>query len=330
MTHAELRHALGALCIDGPDGLWVHPTSERQLIDALQVLTASGARLHREVFLSRAGLKAVSAIDVVSSTAVAQAGVPMADLEKGLHAHGLSLGPLSAGAMAQTLGDFLEGPYAGLRPVRGGRLEPLTLSLTAVTVDGRVVKTHGAPRSAAGPDLNALFLGADARLGLITQAVVRAMPRGDAAESFVLSLPSPLALIDVLKAALSDGALPDSVRVERVGPRVFAAVALTGLPDAVARDAASLKRRADAVGGRVSGEAKALVAHSVEREAGWLEIEAALESTAPLLLSRLSLHSAIVQGPVEGQRLDVGGAWPALTASLCAHVDSARTLGGAP
>ena len=137
------------------------PADERALAEVLQVLKDRGARLRpRAAPVPRRGSRGIGTIEARSMT-VRGAGRRDA---RGLGAGAAPEEPDARRAAArrrgrETLADFLEGPHAGLRAIPGGRLEPLCARLEGMTSDGRVFVTQPGPRSAAGPDLTALFLG---------------------------------------------------------------------------------------------------------------------------------------------------------------------------
>jgi FAD/FMN-containing dehydrogenase len=320
----DLRHALGKLCVDAPDGLYASPKSPRELADVLAVLKSSGAVLGRDVKLSRAALDRLEAVEPKSCTVQVGAGIVLSDLERRLKPHGLTLGAMSPRALGLTLGEFLEGPYAGLRAIPVGRLEPLCVSLEAVLSDGRQLRTHFSPRSAAGPDLSALILGAHGRIGLVTSARVRCVPAPESHRQVRLSYPSIDAAIDALKDALADGCSLARVRAKAVQGRTVVEVDLQGSVDAVARDHSSLQHRAPLLGGRAAGEALAAIEQDAEHEATWPAIARALEGPGTLELYRLSLHGAVARGGAGGLKLDGPSRW-AHGAALAAPV-----LGGSP
>ncbi len=333
---AALRRALGPHAIDGPDGLWVSPGSDRQLAEVFQVLAAEKARLFRDVKLSRAGLSALGPVESASGVMAAGAGVMLATVEATAREQGFSLGPLSPGALTLSLGDFLEGPYAGLRSIPGGRLEPITLGLKAVLPDGKVVRSHLSPRSAAGPDLVAMFLGGSARLGVITEAWVRLFPMPAARRSASFSFPSVKSLEQALLAALADGCWLEGARVSRRGERAMLEVTCVGSADGVERDFATLSRRVFPAGGRASGPVSGEWAVSAQREqasanaeveASWPAILEALNAGQALSLHRVSLSSAIAEGGVAGVALDQPAAWP-LGAGMIDLLDPNFVLGG--
>ena len=309
MNPTELRHALGRLCVDSPDGLWASPKSARELTDVLAVLKAHGAALHRDVKLSRAAFDRLEAVDPKSCTALAGAGMVLADLERQLTPLSLSLGPLSPGALKLTLADFLEGPYAGLKAIPVGRLEPLCISLQAVLADGRQLKTHFSPRSAAGPDLSALVLGGHGRIALVLSARLRCVPVPESHQHARFSFPSVETAVDALKALLADGCTPWKARLRKVTERAVLELDLKGTVDLVARDLQSLQHRAPILGGRPAGEPLDAPRDSTEHECSWPAVGQSLEHGEVLDLYRLSLHGAIVAGAAGGLGLAAPARW---------------------
>lgn len=328
MTNADLRHALGRYCVDGPDGLVVSPASAHDLADVLHVLAASGAALFRDVQLSRAALRATSRPDARSLTVDVGAGVALEALELRLQADGLGLGPLTPACRALSVGEFLEGPWAGLHAIEGGRLEPLCTRVELVLPDGRLFQTQPGPRAAVGPDLLALVLGASGRLGLVTSATLRLRPLATARSAVGFTFPSPASLVGAVLSALSDGCLPVQLRV-RGGARPRLVAELASDPATVARDADDLGRRALAAGARAVTPPPGPALDPLERECSWAQVQAALTHEVDLELYRPSLASVVARGPVEGLALTAAQPWSA-GQGLPGALDARGVAGGAP
>jgi FAD/FMN-containing dehydrogenase len=238
-----------------------------------------------------------------SMTVTVGAGHLLGDLEASLAPAGLSLGPVSPGALALSVAAFLEGRHAGLRAVPLGRLEPLCAGLEAVLPGGQRLVTSDAPRSAAGPELAALVLGGEGRLGLVVGATLKCVPRPAAEATVSLVCSDPAAAVDAVRALLAAGASPARVRLG--GRPLVAELLFRGPGAAVSRDVA----QARLLGLPEVQPPPPLPAPPGEREAGWEQVEQALASGASLLLHRLALASAVVAGPVEGLALDEAGGW---------------------
>lgn len=325
-TRAALLRALGPLAAEGPNGVRVTPTTERQLVDALHVLASSRATLGKDVLLSREGFSQVGPIAPKAGTALIGAGVRLQTAEATLREQGLTLGGLPHGAWALTLAEFLEGRHQGLRAVAGGRLEPVCQSLSGVLGDGRILATPDSPRSAAGPELMALFLGMGGRLGLVTRASVRCFPVAETERRAAFGFATPTAAVQGLKAAIADGVVAKELWFQVHDGAVHCELELQGTRAAVERDVASLQRRIGEASGRALTTFSPAPIDGDEREASWAQVAAALEKQAWLSCTRLSLASVVAKGGVDGVPLGPTGEPP--PPALLQAFDGRHVLGG--
>lgn len=313
--------------------LIAEPRDERELIEALHVLADRGAKLHHELTLSRARLAKLGPVQQKSMTIRVGAGVVLRDLDAHLRAHGLTLGPLSPAAMALSLAEFLEGPYAGLRSICGGRLEPLVTSVAAVLSDGRRLETSHAPRSAAGPDLSALVLGGHGRVALVTEATVRCEPLCERDVRVAWSFPDAQAFVSALHRSIAEGFWPWRVHADASSGRVLGEVRWASTVGSVERDRDLVTRCAEAFGGRGVSEPEltdAPLPLAGEREVSWELVRDVLGKGRAVQLFRLSLATVIARGELDGGLLlDAATPWHPLSGRLLT-LDQRGTLGGAP
>lgn len=314
--------------IDG--ALVAEPRDERELIEVIHVLADRKVALHRDVALSRARFLDFGPVHTRSMTVEVGAGWSLGALDEKLKPFGLTLGPLSPGAMSLRVCDFLEGPWSGLRSIPGGRLETTCTSISAVLSDGRRLGTSDAPRSAAGPDLTALVLGGHGRIGLVTRATLRCLPypEGDVRSTF--SFPSPVAFITALQRAVAEGFYPWRVHVDPRGQRTTVEVRWCESCGSVERDRELLHRCVDDVGGLAGApvpDASAAEAHP-EHETTWDSVRRALERDRPLQLFRVGLTSVVARGDVKGLRLDQPARWTTFAERLL-PLDPRGLFGGA-
>jgi alkyldihydroxyacetonephosphate synthase len=120
-------------------------------------------------------LDALVAIDPVSATATFQAGMDGPTLEAALVTRGRTLGHFPQSFEHSTLGGWIATRSSGQLSNGYGGIEELVVSMRVVTPEG-VLRTVSVPRSAAGPDLNALLVGSEGTLGVIVEATVRTSP----------------------------------------------------------------------------------------------------------------------------------------------------------
>jgi alkyldihydroxyacetonephosphate synthase len=115
-------------------------------------------------------------LDERSGLAAFGGGTVGPDLEAALAPHGLTLGHFPQSFERSTLGGWVAARSAGQQSLGFGRIEDLFAGGRVEAPAGSLVlPTH--PASAAGPDLRQLVLGSEGRLGILTEATVRAVPR---------------------------------------------------------------------------------------------------------------------------------------------------------
>src|SRR5205823_10133617 len=118
------------------------------------------------------GLRGIVDVDSDSLLIDVATGMFGVDLERQLRAtHGLTLGHWPQSIDLSTVGGWVACRSAGQYSTRYGKIEDMVAGLVVALADGRVIRTGGqAPRAAAGPDLNQLFVGSEGTLGVVTEA----------------------------------------------------------------------------------------------------------------------------------------------------------------
>ncbi|KOS18206.1 D-lactate dehydrogenase [Escovopsis weberi] len=105
---------------------------------------------------------------------VVQPSIGWQDLNAELSKAGTGLFfPIDPGPTAR-IGGMVGTNCSGTNAVRYGTMKDWVINLTVVLADGRVIKTRRRPRkSAAGYNLNGLFVGSEGTLGLVTEATLK-------------------------------------------------------------------------------------------------------------------------------------------------------------
>lgn len=135
-------------------------------------LTPERGAHHAVIALDLRLLSGLLAIDEVSGQARFLAGTTGPEAERLLAEHGFELGHYPQSFLYATLGGFASARSSGQNSAGYGRFDTMVVALRAATPTGEIA-LGGAPGSAAGPDLQRLFLGAEGTLGVITELTLR-------------------------------------------------------------------------------------------------------------------------------------------------------------
>jgi alkyldihydroxyacetonephosphate synthase len=118
----------------------------------------------------------IEEIDADDLTVSAQAGANGERLERALAARGLTLGHFPSSIYCSTLGGWLAARSAGQMSTKYGKIEDMTLGVTAVTGRGELIVTGRHGRATAGPDWTQLLIGSEGTLAVLTAARLRVRP----------------------------------------------------------------------------------------------------------------------------------------------------------
>ena len=185
-------------------------------------VTAAGGRsgvcgasvpLHGGVLLDLSAMHGVVSVDDISLVAEVLPGTFGPDLEAHLAPLGLTLGHYPQSFDISTVGGWLACRGAGQYSTRYGKIEDMVVGLEVVLADGRVIRTGGAPRAAAGPDLNQVFVGSEGTLGIITRAWLRLHPAPVCERRAVYGFGDFASGLDACRRIMQRGATPAVLRL---------------------------------------------------------------------------------------------------------------------
>jgi len=191
-------------------------------------------------------------------TATAQAGIRMADLQRGLGEQGQFL-PLDAPrAEGASLGGLLASGLAGTLRGRYGTARDLVLGVRMAHADGTITKAGAkVVKNATGYDVTKLYLGSHGTLGIILEATFRVYSRPAAEQAWwfpVVDLETGQALANRIltshlvpnRVELLDGSAGRACRSPTDGPSLL--VSISGIPKALQAQAGDMARLAEESG----------------------------------------------------------------------------------
>jgi alkyldihydroxyacetonephosphate synthase len=171
------------------DCLVARPNSPEELAEALAWASEAGLAVvavggrsgvcgavdvgPRELALDFSGLNRILEIDPVNLSCRAQAGVHLGDLEAELNSRGLTLGHHPTSLARAQLGGLVSTRSCGQESTRYGGIEDMIMGARAILADGTSLPLRAQARSAAGPALHQLLVGAEGGLAVVVEVALR-------------------------------------------------------------------------------------------------------------------------------------------------------------
>jgi len=223
-----------------------------------------------EIALDMSALDRVFEIDETNLVCQCEAGVNGYALEQQLNARGLTLGHYPSSLPGTTVGGLISTRSSGQESSRYGSIEDMVIGLAVVLPDGTFAAPRPGPRSAAGPALHELFMGAEGGLGVILAATLRVHRLPEATVGRGYAFADLRAGLECMRAVMQAGIRPLVMRLydhedaafsgyEVQDGEVAMVVATAGVRKVAEAEAAEVKR--------LAGEARALGGEPWER---WL------------------------------------------------------------
>lgn len=134
-----------------------------------------GAALPGAVILDLKRFDAVT-VDPKNRTVTVGAGVNNRLLEEQLNLLGWTCGHFPQSMNSACYGGLIATASIGTFSGRYGKMDDMVVALEVVLPNGQVLQTKSIPRRSTGPNLNAMFIGAEGAFGIITQATLKIWP----------------------------------------------------------------------------------------------------------------------------------------------------------
>jgi glycolate oxidase len=150
-------------------------------------------------------------INIDDLQVLVEPGLIHAHLNRALEPHGFFFPPDPGSSEMCTLGGFIANNGSGMRSVKYGTVTDYVLDLEVVLPNGEVIWTGGKTmKSASGYDLNALMVGSEGTLGIITKARLKIHPLPEARAALLAHFNNLEAAGRTIPAMMSSGILPSA------------------------------------------------------------------------------------------------------------------------
>ena len=242
------------------------------------------------VILGVARMNAVLETDYANRFVRVQAGRTNLSVTGAVEAEGFFYAPDPSSQLACAIAGNIAMNSGGAHCLKYGVTTNNLLGVTLVQMDGTVVELGGAWLDAAGLDLLGVVCGSEGQLGVVTEAVLRILPKPEGARPVMLGFASSevagACVADIIKA----GVLPVAIEfMDRMLIRVCEEFAHAGYPDCEALLIVEVEGSAAEI-----DEQLALIKGIAARHSPVALIEAADEEQARRIwLGRKSAFSAI-------------------------------------
>jgi alkyldihydroxyacetonephosphate synthase len=206
-----------------------------------------------ELVLDMGAFDRILEIDETNLTCRAESGVNGLVLEKKLNERGLTLGHFPSSLPGTAVGGLVSTRSSGQESSRYGSIEDMVLGLAVVLPDGTFAAPRPGPRSALGPALHQLWLGAEGAFGVILGAELRVHRLPESVVGRGYAFDSLAAGLDAMRAVMQAGIRPLVMRLYDADDTEFngfdlpaesclLVVATAGLTEVAAAEAAAVKR----------------------------------------------------------------------------------------
>jgi len=164
--------------------------------------------------------------------AIVSPGIKTIDIQKKAEEYGLFYPPDPSSSHVSTIGGNLAENSGGPRGLKYGVTKDYVIGLEVVTPTGEVIRTGGKTiKNVAGYDLTKLIVGSEGTLGIITEAILRLIPKPQATSTLLVVFNDLLKAGSAISKILTNGVLPAKIElVDQASMQAVEAYQPLGLP----------------------------------------------------------------------------------------------------
>lgn len=202
----------------------VLPKTEEEIIRILQIchltatpviargagtgLSGGALPLSNGVLLSLAKLKRIVEIDPIARTARAQPGVRNLAISQAAEPFGLYYAPDPSSQIACTIGGNVAENSGGVHCLKYGLTVHNILKLRVLTIEGDILEIGSEALDSPGYNLLALMTGSEGMLGIVTEVLVKLIPKPEKAQLVMAAFDDVQKAGDAVAHVISAGIIP--------------------------------------------------------------------------------------------------------------------------
>lgn len=153
-------------------------------------------------------------IDEENLIAIVSPGVITADINNAANEFGLMYPPDPSSAHVSTIGGNLAENAGGPRGLKYGVTKDYVLGLEIVTAEGKIVRTGGKTiKNVTGYDLTKLIVGSEGTLAIITEAILRLIPKPQASLTAMVLFDEIVDAGRAISKVLGSGIMPSKMEI---------------------------------------------------------------------------------------------------------------------
>lgn len=243
-----LCHAYDGTFVEGTPDLVVRPVTTEQVARVLVLahregvpvyprgaatgLSGGAVPLRAGIALDLTAMNRIYEISQEDMLAVVGPGVITGNLHREVEARGLFYPPDPSSSDFCTMGGNVAECAGGPRGLKYGVTRDYVLGLEVVLADGRIIRTGGRTiKNVTGYDLTRLFVGSEGTLGVVTEIIVRLIPRPSHVRTLLASFKDLVRTGEAVTAILSAGVVPRTLEImDSVSISLVERFASCGLP----------------------------------------------------------------------------------------------------
>ena len=176
-------------------------------------------------------MRRILEVDVENKTALVQPGVVNLDLGMSVERHGLAYAPDPSSQRACTIGGNVAENAGGPHTLAWGTTTNHVLALELVTPDGEVQWIGDATRDEPGYDLVGCVVGSEGTMGIVTQALLRLVPKPTSVRTLLAIYDSVRQASNAVSAVVASGIVPAALEmIDKMTIAAVEPVLNTGFP----------------------------------------------------------------------------------------------------